>query len=194
MVSAEKIVEQNSANHAVAGDFCRIFEQDADRLYLLSWLLTADHSKAERCFAGGLEDSAKNSRVFKEWAASWARRMVVQNAIRMLRPQSADSRPSNRAADHATERPEISAVLALPPFERFVFVMSVLERYSDQDCALLLDCTRREVMAARARALQRIGSAAETYRKATRSDGRLPRQLTALTMQVEAVPLLATLP
>jgi len=29
---------------------------------------------------------------------------------------------------------DLAAVLALKPFERFVFVMSVLEQYSDQDC------------------------------------------------------------
>ena len=194
MVNAQKIVEQNFANHAVAKDFCRIFEQDMDRLYLLSLLLTADRSKAERCFAGALQDSARNPRVFKEWARSWARRMVVHNAIRMLRPQPSDSSPPNQAADQALERPEIAAVLALPAFERFVFVMSVLERHSDQDCALLLDSTRGRVVAARSRALQQLGSAAEAYRRAARSDGQAEQELAALAMRIESVPLLATLP
>ena len=53
----------------------------------------------------------------------------------------------------------IAAVLELAPFERFVYVMSVLERYSDQDCSVLLGCMRRDVIAARTRALQQIGSA-----------------------------------
>jgi len=39
--------------------------------------------------------------------------------------------------------------------------MSVLERYSDQDCSVLLGCMRRDVVAARIRALQQIGSAME---------------------------------
>jgi len=194
MVSAQKILEQNSATHAVAEDFCRIFEQDMDSLYLLSLLLTADHSKAERCFAGALQDSARSSRVFKEWARSWARRMVVHNAIRMLRPQPANNSASNRAADQTSQRPEIWAVLALPAFERFVFVMSVLERYSDQDCALLLDSTRGKVVAARSRALQRIGSAAEAHRNATRSSERTAQEIAALARKIESVPLLATLP
>ena len=46
---------------------------------------------------------------------------------------------------------ELAAVLALEDFERFVFVMSVLERYSEHDCALLLGCTRRQVNEARER-------------------------------------------
>jgi DNA-directed RNA polymerase specialized sigma24 family protein len=192
VVNAEKILEQNSATHAVARDFCQIFEQDMDRLYLLSFLLTADESKGERCFAGALQDSARSPRVFKEWARSWARRMVVQNAIRMMRPS--DSSVPDRATGPAAERPEFSAVLALPAFERFVFVTSVLECCSDQDCALLLESTRGEVIAARSRALQRIGSAAEAQRSAMRSGEQAAQRMAAMAMQVESVPLLPTLP
>ena len=50
----------------------------------------------------------------------------------------------------------VAAITALPAFERFVFVLSVLERYSDQDCSLLLGSTRAQVIAARSRALQHI--------------------------------------
>ena len=38
---------------------------------------------------------------------------------------------------------EVSAILELAHLERFVFVMSVLERYSDHDCSILLGCARR---------------------------------------------------
>ena len=56
---------------------------------------------------------------------------------------------------------ELAAVIELPPFERFVFVLSVLERYSDQECSLLLNTNRGEVTAARTHALQSIGNSAE---------------------------------
>ncbi|HZP24029.1 MAG TPA: hypothetical protein VFB04_11310 [Terriglobales bacterium] len=194
MASAAKIVQQDSATHAVGKDFCRIFEQDMDRLYLLSLLLTAEHGRAERCFAEGLQDSAHSPGVFREWAHSWARRMIVQNAIQIVRPQPAPSSASNRATGHGTERPEIAAVLALPAFERFVFVMSVLERYSDKECALLLDSTRGEVVEARFRALQAIAAAAESHRSAACSGERVPQEVAGLAMKVESVPLLATLP
>jgi hypothetical protein len=39
----------------------------------------------------------------------------------------------------------------------------VLERYSDQECSLLLNCTRADVMAARIRAIQQIGKSADRY-------------------------------
>jgi DNA-directed RNA polymerase specialized sigma24 family protein len=64
---------------------------------------------------------------------------------------------SNGGRDRwASEREETVAILGLRPFERFVFVMSVLERYSDQDCSVLLGCARRDVVAARLRAFQQL--------------------------------------
>jgi DNA-directed RNA polymerase specialized sigma24 family protein len=45
--------------------------------------------------------------------------------------------------------------------------MSVLEGYSNQDCAILLGCTRQAVMSARARALDQIASAEEINRMQT---------------------------
>ena len=41
-------------------------------------------------------------------------------------------------------------------FERFVFVMSVLEHYSEHECALLLACSPREVRAAQGRAFSKL--------------------------------------
>jgi hypothetical protein len=43
----------------------------------------------------------------------------------------------------------IDTVTKLSPFERFVFVMSVLERYSHWDCSLLLGCSMNKVAQAR---------------------------------------------
>ena len=45
----------------------------------------------------------------------------------------------------AVERVEIAAVPQIEPFECFVYVMSVLEGYSDLDCSLLLGCARPEL-------------------------------------------------
>jgi DNA-directed RNA polymerase specialized sigma24 family protein len=63
---------------------------------------------------------------------------------------------NSSARTPAAEQPEIAAILELPPFDRFVYVMSVLEHYSDQECSVLLGCTRRDVIAARSRALRQI--------------------------------------
>jgi len=149
--------------YASRSDFCRVFYEETDSLYRLSFLLTADSEKAQQCFVSGLENSVNGNPVFKDWARSWARRAIIQNAVRIISPwPTEENAPSDFNADERTlakEQPEIAAILDLPPFERFVFVMSVLEHYSEHECSILLGCSRREVVAARGRALRQIGSA-----------------------------------
>jgi len=58
----------------------------------------------------------------------------------------------------------ITSILGLEDFERIVFVMSVLEKYSDQDCSVLLGCSRQEVREARIRALQHLSESAKLRR------------------------------
>jgi hypothetical protein len=72
--------------YASSDDFRQVFDEHMNSLYLLAFLLTADQEKAERCFVSGLEDAVEGSPVFKEWAHSWARRAVILNAVRVLRP------------------------------------------------------------------------------------------------------------
>lgn len=168
MLSAKQPAKQESSAHSLATDFCRVFEKDMNRLYLLSFLLTADHQLATDCFVRGLEDAMKSNGVFKEWAEAWARRMIIQNAIQVSQPRATGGAGSDHDEVGGNSGPlEVAAMVALPAFERFVFVMSVLERYSDQECSVLLDRSRSEVKAARIRALQQIGSAAELLRKGT---------------------------
>ena len=156
-------------SYASNGDFCRIFHEETDSLYQLSFLLTAECDKAQQCFVAGLEDSLKGSRVFKEWARSWARRAIIQNAVRVINPRPmGENVPSSFNSSGRTlvaEPAEIAAILELAPFERFVYVMSVLERYSDQDCSVLLGCSRRDVNAARIRAFEQIGTVMELHIK-----------------------------
>lgn len=157
--------------YASSEDFRQVFDEHMNSLYLLAFLLTADQKKAEQCFVSGLEDAVDGSPVFKEWAHSWARRAVTLNAVRVLSPRSADGADSGRSSSDPADsneralsdgqQAEIAAILELKPFERFVYVMTVLERYSDQECSVLLGCTRRDVLATRVRALKEVGSTME---------------------------------
>jgi DNA-directed RNA polymerase specialized sigma24 family protein len=152
--------------YATADDFENIFIERLDDLYQLSFLLTGgDHKKAERFFVRGLEDSVKAKSVFKQWARSWAKRTIVQNAIRELnpRPCARDFSQSDALALYPDSVPvsptghfELSALLRLPDFDRLVFVMSVLERYSAHSSALLLGRPVQEVREAQARAIAQL--------------------------------------
>jgi hypothetical protein len=54
------------------------------------------------------------------------------------------------------EESPFASVLALEDFERFVYVLSVLERYPAQKCADLLGASTQEILETRIRALQHI--------------------------------------
>jgi len=183
--------------YATRSDFCRIFENDMNRLFLLSLLLSGDRTIAEQCFVSGLHFAQEGNYVFKEWAESWARRAIIQNAIRMIRPLKAvegtHSTADQRTDDARLEQDEIAAVVELPAFERFVFVMSVLESFSDQECSLLLGCTRGDVAAARTQALERLGKSADVQRKlvSIASNPKPPQDNSESAPQLIAAPSLA---
>jgi hypothetical protein len=60
--------------------------EDRTRLYLLSFLLTADRAKAEQCSVAGLDMSAEDNAAIRDWTHSWARRIVINNALRLIAP------------------------------------------------------------------------------------------------------------
>lgn len=158
MLGLKKASNQEATRYATSADFCRIFQQDMDRLYVLSFLLTGDQEMAEKCFVRGLDDSGKGNPVFKEWAQAWARRTIIQNAIQMIRPRPTDGMRTNSGsnAEAPTKMAEMAAIISLPNFDRFAYVLSVLEHYPLQECALLLNCSRGDVVTARMRALQQV--------------------------------------
>ena len=153
-----------AGTYASAEDFERIFTEDMSSLYLLSFVLTGSRDKAEECFVSAIGECTEQKRIFKEWAHSWARRSLTRNAIRLIAPgrrsSTAVRETNSRAALGYLPRAvqaEVHAILQLEPLERFAFVMSALERYSDHDCSLLLGCVPRDVIEARTRALQDLG-------------------------------------
>ena len=159
----QKAVRRQGNEYASVEDFRALFSKGMDELYQLSFLLAADHDKAEQCFVAGFEEAVKENHVFKEWARSWAKRAIIQNAIRKLKPRPLASEFSlapppyvDALLSDQDRHFELEAVLALRDFERFVFVMSVLEHYSEHDCALLLRCSPREIREARLRAIRQV--------------------------------------
>lgn len=161
MPQATQISTNGSTAYTTSDDFCRIFSEKMKRLYLLGYLLTGDSEKAEKCFVAGIGDCVTGNPVLKEWAYSWARRTVIQQAIQMMRPAQAKFTRASVASGGIEIEPRLKAVLELETLERFVFVMSVLEGYSYQDCSILLGCSRQAVVAARTQALDRLANAAD---------------------------------
>ena len=173
-MQARNQVRRNEPNpYATREDFIKVFHEDMNGLYQLSFLLTGDHEKAEKCLVAGIEDCVKENGVFREWARSWAKRIIVANAIRELKPRPSlpSSHPSSTVLSHSEQSSgsgghfDVETVLGLGDFERFVFVMSVLENYSHHECALLLGCSVLEIRQGRLRALEQLASSEQAERQ-----------------------------
>jgi DNA-directed RNA polymerase specialized sigma24 family protein len=158
----QKTIER-ATEYASCKDFQQIFNEDMAGLHRLAFLLTADHAKAEQCFVAGLEDSIHGNPVFRQWARAWSKRAIIQSAIKAIAPA-----PTRHGA--IPEAPEaqwesgnniesIAAIVASwEPFERFVFVMAVLEGYGLRECAALLACPVQDVITAKSFAMQRLAA------------------------------------
>jgi hypothetical protein len=179
----EKYREARSTEYATRSDFCRIYVEQMNGLYLLSLLLTADPQKAEQCFLSGFEESASHPAVLRERADLWARRSIILRAIQWLAPRPTDENESeNESGNESNEarlsppiervpaevpagvqvHPNLVGIVRLNSFERFVFILSVLETYSCQECSLLLGCFRRDVIDARTAAIRSLASTITT--------------------------------
>jgi hypothetical protein len=167
MLEAMQVVDERATPYATAADLFKTFNEEMHRLYLLSLLLTADNDKAEQCFVSAMGECLEDIGAFVDWTRSRARRAILKYAIQMIMPvpEHADGLSLiglNPTATSAGNNP-LAAILALDPFERFVFVISVLEGQSEQDCAILLRSSRRDIMIARVLALKRLADSDAFY-------------------------------
>src|SRR5260370_2801588 len=92
--------------------------------------------------------------------------MMLQG-IRLLGPPPGEETESNGARlsplignvpPEVQAYPDFARIVALNSFERFVFIMSILEKYSAQECSLFLGCFRRDVINAQATAVRHLAS------------------------------------
>jgi hypothetical protein len=151
---------------AGAADYCKIFDEQMNSLYLLAFLLTANEAKAEQCFLGGFEHCTRESRVTTTVPLYRARRAIVGCAIEMIRPapeqELSRNLVINPSATSGTSDP-FAAIVTLGEFERFVFVMSILEGQPDEDCRSLLRCSRQQFVTARKLALRLLATINPVY-------------------------------
>ena len=148
--------------YATREDFRKILDEDFDRLYQLSFLLTGDRQNAENCFVACVEACADENRVFSEWVRAWTIRAVVENAIRELTPRptrsNSFSQPDLRTRESTSPTGYFDAdtLLGLADFDRFVFVLRVLEGFPENECALLLGSSRSQIREACTRAIKKL--------------------------------------
>ena len=155
-----------------------IWLDEVTKLYLLSFLLTADKMMAEKCFSDAMDDYVASRGVtLTDWARGQGRTAVILHAIQTMRPtpkrvHSWSFVPGSRPLVAAAHQP-FSAITALSVFERFVFVIAVLEGYSAEECAAFLECGLRDVTATRDLA-DTLTAAAETETSFEKPPDSLP--------------------
>lgn len=154
------------ADYANWSDFCLVLETNLKPFYLLTFLLTSNHKDAEQCLGAIIEESFTEDRVFKAWVVSWIKRCLIRKAIQIVFSRTDNEEPRNLWCKELGEpqlRSMVDAITALEAAERFVYVMSILEGYSNKECSLLLDSTMDNIVRVRARASRRL-SASEPFR------------------------------
>jgi len=152
-ISVSPIFDDPLQEYPGAIDYADIFIDQMNCLYLLSFLVTADMQVAERCFSKALEEHVENTCGFMDWAKHDGRRAVLRHAVQLIRPVQ---KQAYSCSFHWNVRPLVSAahqpfaaITSLSSFERFVFVMSVIEGLSQDECAALLNCGVEDVIIGR---------------------------------------------
>jgi DNA-directed RNA polymerase specialized sigma24 family protein len=188
---------RDGREYASKEEFVCVFTAERTALERLALLLAANSEGANRCLDLALQECIPSSLVFKGWVLTWIRRVVIRNAIELVKSccgferwsrwripdsQAAEPRGSGRrpfidsigdaerelivSSDEDSLEPiaRSSAILHLPELDRLVFVICVLERYSIQDCALLLGRSPGDVSETRRRAANQVEQIGEIGR------------------------------
>jgi hypothetical protein len=170
MLAPMHVVDERATPYATAADLFKTFTEEMHSLYLLSLLLTANNDKAEQCFVSAMGECLEEIGVLMDWTRSRARRAIIKYAIRIIMPAPAHADSVSliglKPPATSAETNPLAPILALDPFERFVFVISVLEGRSEEDCTILLRGSRRDITIARALALKRLANSDAAYTQA----------------------------
>jgi hypothetical protein len=135
-----------------AADTIDVWSDEFTKLYLLSFLLTADKMLAEKCFSDTMDHYVESqASTLADWAKGAGRIAIILRAVQMMRPapklvHSWSFVPGSRPLVTAAHQP-FSAITALSVFERFVFVIAELEGYSAEECAAFLECSLSDIRA-----------------------------------------------
>ncbi len=135
-------------------DYVQLFADSAEPLQWLCYTLVGDKVLSERVLGAAFEQSLNGAdRVFRDWMVSWARRLIIQACIRLMRPADQSVEEClwlhNKRDEGISDLLELALrqpsevlqrrLLNLDVLPRFVFVLRALEGYSRRDTALLLE-------------------------------------------------------
>jgi len=129
------------------------FSNCAGKLYWVALVLTGDDKKAREIFLPAVDDMADSHTFFGEWLCKWTIRIVVtscagHHANELSAENGSGERWRAKLADHSSVKLQVpsvskgrlqSALLSIPLFPRFAFLLRVYEHYSITEMAGILD-------------------------------------------------------
>lgn len=146
------------SRYATAEAFTALFRAEMSCMFHVAFLLTANLVSAEECFIAALDDCVRKDSVFLECAPAYARYAVIRRATKAISDRLQESPRSDTGQSETPTGPYKSDPLfLLPVFERAVFILCLLERFSDKQASLLLGATPEAVRRARIHGVERLG-------------------------------------
>jgi hypothetical protein len=144
----------------------QIFEEKSSELYTLAFLLTGDADRSVEAFSRALDTEEPENPSFGEFMNSWARKLIIVEALGTITPEL---RASKQRTARATEgelsgdakwngRPYIAreefeeAVVAIDAFPRCAMLLTIFEGMSIEAASVILNANKSLV-----RKAQRIG-------------------------------------
>jgi len=155
-------------NEAWAG-LLGVFEERQAELYWLAFLLTGDREHSAEAFIRALDFKEGANATFRGFIASWARKLVIaealaaidselrESALRLQTPDAAEPPalpPPGWISRQSITRPEVEqALLAVDVFPRCAVLLTFFERLSLEESTLLLNVGRELVTRAQRQGL-----------------------------------------
>ncbi|MGA8087472.1 MAG: hypothetical protein WCA10_09210 [Terracidiphilus sp.] len=166
---------QASLDWGTPTDVQRQFAAAMSDLFCLALLLTAQADRAEECIIRSIRECMTSARVRSEELPAWVRNSVIRNGVAIVDESKGESHWHKEdqaipllpaASQGSVYTADYSAgILELSSFDRLVYVICVLERYSSRHCALLLRSSRERVREARVAAVAHIAEFESRWRE-----------------------------
>jgi DNA-directed RNA polymerase specialized sigma24 family protein len=138
------------------------FTTCAAKSYWIAFVLTGDEKEAARIVSSGIHKIADSGTVFGKWLCAWGIRVVIEACVALRADELRKEKGSGeywraKAAEGLTvelQQAPLSterlrrALLLLPLFPRFEFVLRILEGYSMSYVASILNVDKEACQAA----------------------------------------------
>jgi DNA-directed RNA polymerase specialized sigma24 family protein len=161
----------------------QIFEDHAAELHWLAYLFTGSHDRGVRAFTKALDSEDYANPAMTDFMGSWSRKLVIGASLETIRPQlqesagrtmrAEDPDPATLAASspvgQMTAQELERALLAIDLFPRCALLLTVFEKLSLDDAALLLNADKALVRKAQNQGLLDLAGAV--------AGGRGPRRV-----------------